>query len=104
MRAWKMPLALCLCLPLSAFEVVVRPIAAPTLNEPAQSFGYLDFDTFPYTTVYFGATRLGDTPILDVKLPAGEVTLTLINEKEQINETFIVVIPKDGKVTKRLKL
>jgi hypothetical protein len=84
--------------------MAAAPSPPPALNEPAQSFGYLAFDTFPYTTVYFGEIRLGDTPLLDVKLPAGEITLTLINEAEHIRDTFTVTIPKDGRVSKRLKL
>jgi serine/threonine-protein kinase len=66
--------------------------------------GSLDFDTRPYTSVFIGKKKIGDTPILGAKVPAGKLTLTLINEEAGIHETFTVTVPKDGHVFKKLKL
>jgi serine/threonine-protein kinase len=84
------------------------PHPAPKATAPVDEFaggsGLLDIDTQPYTEVYLGKRRLGETPLLGVKMPAGEVTLTLKNEELNITETYKVTIPKDGRVTKKLKL
>ena len=70
----------------------------------SQGYGTLDFDTRPYTSVYLGRKKLGDTPMLGVRVPAGTLNLTLINDEAGIHETFTVTVPKDGHAFKKLKL
>jgi serine/threonine-protein kinase len=66
--------------------------------------GLLDFDTRPYTQVFIGKKKLGDTPLLGVKVPAGTITLTLVNDEAGIKESYTITVPKDGHVFKKLKL
>ena len=77
---------------------------APGTSGVARAYGILSLDTSPYTTVYLGAKLLGDTPLVGVKVPAGKVVLRLVNPAEGIKETYTVTVPKDGEVTKKLKL
>lgn len=72
-------------------------------SAPTGGSGSLDFDTRPYTQVFIGKKRLGDTPLLGVKVPAGKVTLTLVNEEAGIREQYTIEVPKDGHVSKKLK-
>jgi eukaryotic-like serine/threonine-protein kinase len=93
-----------------------KPLEKPTYKppkhtapaEPSQQLtggsGMLDFDTRPYTQVFIGKKKLGDTPLLGVKVPAGKITLTLVNEEAGIRESYTVTVPKDGHVFKKLKL
>ena len=86
------------------------PTAPPGGPPPPQhprvpaATGLLDLETRPYTTVFFNGKKLGDTPLIGVRLPAGSVNLVLVNEAEGIRETYSVSIARDGKTTKRLKL
>jgi eukaryotic-like serine/threonine-protein kinase len=66
-------------------------------------YGTIDFDTRPYTSVYLGHKKLGDTPMLDVRVPAGTLTLTLTNDEAGIHETYTLTVPRDGHVVKKLK-
>ena len=45
-------------------------------SRPAARIGYLTARTEPYSVVYLGARRLGETPFAAVALPAGTHTLT----------------------------
>jgi eukaryotic-like serine/threonine-protein kinase len=80
------------------------PPTPPKEHVPSAGYGFLDFDTRPYTSVYIGKKKVGDTPILGAKVPAGKVTLTLVNDDAGIHETYVVTVPKDGHVFKKLKL
>jgi hypothetical protein len=76
----------------------------PKEHAPSGGYGFLDFDTRPYTSVFIGKKKVGDTPILGAKVPAGTVNLTLVNDEAGIHETYTVTVPKDGHVFKKLKL
>ncbi len=76
----------------------------PSGIESTGGFGTLDFDTRPYTEVYLGKKKLGDTPLIGVKVPAGSITVKLVNEDAGIHETYTIAVPKDGRVVKKLKL
>ncbi len=97
-------------------EVAVKPVDTPPTLKPRPpknpttsaevstgGYGILDFDTRPYTEVFIGKKKMGDTPMLGVRVPAGKVTLTLVNEDAGIHETYTLTIPKDGHVFKKLK-
>ena len=60
--------------------------------------GLLRLDTRPWTTVYLGRRKLGITPLLDIKLPAGRHKLRLVN-KEAGKKTSIWVVIRPGKTT-----
>jgi serine/threonine-protein kinase len=63
--------------------------------EPAvASVGTLHLATRPWATIYHGKRRLGDTPLVGVKLPAGSVKLTAVNDEEKIRISFTVQIKK----------
>ena len=47
---------------------------------------------------------LGDTPLFDVELPAGEQTLRLVNVEEGITQKIQVTIRSGETTAKRLKL
>ncbi|MBM4779591.1 MAG: serine/threonine protein kinase [Archangiaceae bacterium] len=66
--------------------------------------GRLSLDTDPWTHVYAGARLLGETPLLDVSLPAGTQRLRLLNREENVDTVIEVEIPVDGRVVKKLAL
>jgi serine/threonine-protein kinase len=47
----------------------------------------LNLETRPWTRVYLGTKLLGDTPLVDVPVPAGDVKLRLVNEEQHIDTT-----------------
>ncbi|HUU00412.1 MAG TPA: serine/threonine-protein kinase [Myxococcota bacterium] len=66
---------------------------APDKLEPAVSkTGRLRLNTVPWSEVFLGRRRLGMTPLLGVKLPAGTYTLTAVNESKNLSRTFKVTI------------
>jgi hypothetical protein len=68
------------------------------------ALGFLNLDTVPWTDVYLGKRKLGTTPLVKAKLPAGTLTLTLVNKASGIRVTKVVTI-KSGKVSReKLKL
>ncbi len=42
--------------------------------------------------------------MIGVKVPAGKLNLTLVNEEAGIKESYEISVPKDGHVSKKLKL
>jgi serine/threonine-protein kinase len=48
---------------------------------------HVNLETRPWTRVYLGHQLLGETPLVDVPVPAGEVELRLVNEKQHIDTT-----------------
>ncbi|HEV8323349.1 MAG TPA: PEGA domain-containing protein [Myxococcota bacterium] len=58
--------------------------------------GRLFLSTTPWSVVYHGKKKLGETPLLGVRLPAGKVTLRAENPKTGKKKTFVVDIPVSG--------
>jgi outer membrane biosynthesis protein TonB len=85
-------------------EKTTKVTKTPSTPSASNGYGYLDFDTRPYTSVFIGHKKLGDTPLLQTKVPAGKLTLTLINDDAGIHESYQITIPKDGHIVKKLKL
>lgn len=83
----------------AAPEVVKRD--RPAARAPK---GTLRLDTVPWTTVYLGGTRLGETPILGASLPVGRHVLRLVNSEQNIEHTVEVEITANATTTKKLKL
>ncbi|MBE2251274.1 MAG: serine/threonine protein kinase [Myxococcus sp.] len=74
--------------------------ARPTTPKPAAQ-GKLTLKTSPWTTVYLGTQRLGDTPLLAVPLPSGKQVLRLVNPEAGLESTIEVDIkPGETTVTK----
>ncbi len=76
------------------------PDPPPQPEKKAAAFGYLTLATVPWTTVYLDGKKLGNTPLNNVKVPAGELKLVLKNRTEAIEQPYIVRI-KAGETTKK---
>ncbi|MFT3712242.1 MAG: protein kinase [Archangium sp.] len=83
-------------------EVKVVP-RTPKTGKPAAATGLLRIDTVPWTQVYLKGRKLGDTPLVDVPVPAGELELTLVNDEEKIRTVIGVEIIAGQITTKRLQ-
>jgi serine/threonine-protein kinase len=75
-----------------------KPVVAPAHR------GKLSLDTSPWTRVSLGGKNLGDTPLLEVPLPAGRHVLQLVNEQQGINRSVEVEIEAGKTTVKRLHL
>lgn len=86
------------------------PVAAATTPAPQAApprraqRGRLSLQTTPWTTVTLGARTLGDTPLIDVELPAGRHLLKLKNAEAHVDETIEVEIRAGQATVKSLKL
>ena len=96
-------------------EVSLRPIAvplpttpttnvAPTKPRPVAAQGKLTLRTSPWTTVYLGKQKLGDTPLLAVPLPAGRQVLRLVNPEAALDSTVEVDIVAGETTVTKLRL
>jgi serine/threonine-protein kinase len=59
--------------------------------------GFLTLDTVPWTTVYLGKKKLGETPLVKVPVPAGDLELVLVNPDEGVKEGYVARV-KPGEV------
>jgi hypothetical protein len=55
-------------------------------------YGRLRIDTEPWSVVYLGKRKLGITPIMGVKLPAGTHKVTAVNKEQGLKKTFKITI------------
>jgi serine/threonine-protein kinase len=74
----------------------------PRVTAPAEAPGRLTLKTDPWTTVYFGKKNLGDTPLINVALPAGRHTLRVVNTEKHIDSTIEVEIAPNETTVKKL--
>jgi serine/threonine-protein kinase len=84
-----------------------RPTPAPASPPPAEVVeqgGFLTLDTVPWTTVYLGKKKLGETPLVRVAVPAGAVELTLVNTEAGVREAYIARIKPGETFKTRLDL
>jgi serine/threonine-protein kinase len=91
-------------------ELALLPVAPPPTPDPPPSeprpkprpvaMGKLTLKTVPWTSVFLGAKKLGDTPLVDVPLPAGTHVLKLTNPDSNL-ESSIEVEVKAGQTTKK---
>ncbi|HSA23800.1 MAG TPA: PEGA domain-containing protein, partial [Myxococcota bacterium] len=58
----------------------------------AQPMGYLKVNSNPWSEVFLGRTKLGTTPLLRVRLPAGRYNLLLVNPNTKAKKSVPVVI------------
>lgn len=78
------------------------PVPSRTVSPVNEGAGWLTLDTSPWSYVYLGARLLGPTPLFEVQLPAGTVTLRAVNESAQIDRGFRVEIVPGRTVVKRI--
>jgi serine/threonine-protein kinase len=64
--------------------------------------GKLRLITVPWADIYYKGKKIGQTPLVDVKLPAGEVKLRAVNRAAGIDQFITVSIKSGERVTKRL--
>jgi serine/threonine protein kinase len=74
----------------------------PQRSRSPTRYGLLELNTSPWTEVYLGRKKIGITPILGYKLPAGKYKLRVVNKKWSISKTLFVTI-NAGKTTKLVK-
>jgi hypothetical protein len=97
--------------PPAAEEPAPAPPAAPEpmAEEPkakggakaaAGDTGKLSLDTVPATEVYLGQNKIGDTPLVEVPLPAGHHALQVINDEKGISQS-VEVDTRAGQTTKK---
>jgi hypothetical protein len=68
----------------------------------AEAPGRLTLKTDPWTTVYLGKKNLGDTPLINVPLPAGRHVLRVVNPEKRIESTIEVEIAPNETTVKKL--
>ena len=100
-------------------EVALSPTPAPTTpttptTTPTTSViptkprpvgqGKLTLKTSPWTTVYLGKQKLGDTPLLALPLPAGRQVLRLVNPEAGLDSTVEVDIVAGETTVTKLRL
>jgi serine/threonine-protein kinase len=72
--------------------------------DPALPPGRLRLITNPWTDVYFKGRKLGQTPLIDVELPAGQVKLRVKNEDAGIDQELVIHIKSGERAVKRFNL
>ena len=71
-----------------------------TPERVTKGYGYLNLGSSPWAEVFLGGRRLGTTPLVKVKLPAGRVRLKLLPEGRTPAKSVLVHI-KRGSTTRR---
>jgi serine/threonine-protein kinase len=74
------------------------PTPAPVKAPEPVARGKISVETNPWTKVIWNGRALGETPLIQVPLPAGKQKLKLVNEEKGINKTVEVTI-QAGKTT-----
>jgi eukaryotic-like serine/threonine-protein kinase len=75
----------------------------PVRRAPVAAPGKLTLKTTPWTTVYLGRKKLGDTPLLNVPLPVGKHLLRLVNPESNAENSIEVEIKSNETTVKKLK-
>jgi serine/threonine-protein kinase len=76
----------------------------PSPRPGAEAVGRLSLQSDPWTFVYLGKKLLGETPLIDVPLKAGQYQLRLVNEESSISTVIEVNIQPSKQTTLNLKL
>lgn len=88
----------------SAVTAVTVDAGAPSRPNQVARRGALTLDTDPWTKVFVGKRLLGETPLIEVSLPAGRQQLRLVNEAEKIDTVIEVEVLATGVTVKKLAL
>jgi hypothetical protein len=83
---------------------VTKAAAPPRKKAPVEAGGKLTLKTTPWTTVYLGKKKLGDTPLISVPLPPGKHTLRLVNPETNAETSIEVEIKSNETTVKKLML
>ena len=70
----------------------------------ARANGKLNLRTTPWTTVYLGKRKLGDTPLVGVSLPAGSHLLRVVNAEAGVQSSIEVTIQANKTTSENLVL
>lgn len=88
--------------------VVIAPDAVPPRMDEGSSAmvdeGFLTLDTIPWSNVQIGSRRLGTTPIIRLRLPAGDHVLTLSNPEQGVRSTYRVTVRAGETTARRIAL
>ncbi len=80
------------------------PRPPPVEDKGPAELGALSLDTVPWTTVYLGKKKLGETPLVKVPVPVGAIELTLVNPQDNIREQYIANVKAGVEFRARLDL
>jgi serine/threonine-protein kinase len=85
-------------------SVAPQPAAPPAEPPPPAptEFGFLTLDTNPWSIVSVGGRRLGNTPLVRARLPAGTHVLELTNPELDLRTTYTVVIEPNQTFSRRI--
>jgi eukaryotic-like serine/threonine-protein kinase len=86
-----------------ATEPDEKPEAASASAAPEKG-GFLSLDTVPWTVVYLGDKKLGETPLVNVPVPSGALELLLVNSDAGIKEAYIAKVKPGETFRQRLDL
>jgi serine/threonine protein kinase len=75
----------------------------PSSDGPAKRSGKLTLQTTPWTEVFLGSKRLGESPLLEIPLPVGKHTLRLVNAEAGVKTSVEVEIVANKTTVKKLK-
>jgi len=67
-------------------------------------YGRLRMDTEPWSVIYLGKRKLGITPIMGAKVPAGTHKVTAVNKEQGLKKTFKITIRSRKTTTIHKKL
>jgi hypothetical protein len=73
-------------------------------NAPARAHGVLRVNSLPWADVYVNDLRIGATPQLDLRLPAGRHKVRLVNPEFELVKGFSVQIEAGKTLTKTVQL
>jgi eukaryotic-like serine/threonine-protein kinase len=73
-------------------------------GEEAAEGGTLSLDTVPWTVVYLGKKRLGETPLVSLPVPAGTLELLLVNPEAGVKESYVATVKAGQEYRARLDL
>ena len=79
------------------------PDSTDTPKRPVAGMGKLTLQTTPWTEVFLGTKSLGESPLIEVPLPAGKHTLKLVNAEANIKMSVEVEIAAGKTTVKKLK-
>ena len=76
--------------------------AAPSFKKGPH--GLLTLDTVPWASVYLGSVKLGETPLVKIAVPVGDLELLLVNEGAGIRQPYFLRVKEGENYRKKLKL
>jgi serine/threonine-protein kinase len=83
--------------------IVTAPVDSPATPSPGGT-GRLTLDADPWAQVYIDGRLVGPTPLFEHRVPAGSVTVRLVNEALGLDKTVRLEVPRDGVVRRRVRL